>query len=122
MKKFNYKSVMQIPKLEKVVVNVGCGDAKDNAKVIDSVVKDISDITGQKPIVCRAKKSIANFKIRAGMPIGVKVTLRRGIGKLNADGFIIKGESYVNEAYGKSKITLDVDMQAGIGEINLIQK
>lgn len=76
MKKFGYKSVMQIPKLEKIVINVGCGEARENAKVIDSVVGDISAITGQKPIVTKAKKSVANFKVRQGMNIGVKVTLR----------------------------------------------
>lgn len=76
MKKFNYKSPMQIPKIEKIVVNVACGDAKDNSKVIDSVMRDLSIITGQKPMVCKAHKSVANFKIRIGMPIGVKVTLR----------------------------------------------
>ena len=76
MKKFGYKSVMQIPKLDKVVINVGAGEAKDNAKVIDAIMTDLSAITGQKPVVCRAKKSVANFKLREGMPIGVKVTLR----------------------------------------------
>lgn len=76
MKKFEYKSVMQIPKLDKIVINVGAGEAKDNAKVIDSISGDLAKITGQKPIVCRAKKSVANFKLREGMPIGVKVTLR----------------------------------------------
>ena len=76
MKKFSYKSVMQIPKLDKVVVNVGCGEAKDNQKVIDSIITDLTTITGQKPIVCLAKKSVANFKLREGMKIGVKVTLR----------------------------------------------
>ena len=76
MSKFGYKSVMQIPKLEKVVINVGCGEAKDNAKAIDAAIADLGKITGQKAIPCRAKKSVANFKLRAGMPIGVKVTLR----------------------------------------------
>ena len=76
MKKFGYKSVMQIPKLEKVVINVGCGEAKENAKVIDAIIGDLSKITGQRPVVCKAKKSVANFKLREGMPIGVKVTLR----------------------------------------------
>lgn len=76
MTKFGYKSVMQIPKLEKVVINVGCGEAKDNSKVVDSVISDLSKITGQKAIPCRAKKSVANFKLREGMPIGAKVTLR----------------------------------------------
>ena len=77
MKKFEYKSVMQIPKLEKIVINVGCGDARDNAKAIDAVVKDISTITGQKAVVTKAKKSVANFKLREGMSVGVKVTLRQ---------------------------------------------
>ena len=76
MKKFQYKSVMQIPRLEKIVINVGCGDAKDNAKVIDNVVNEIAAITGQKPVVTKARKSVANFKLREGMSIGVKVTLR----------------------------------------------
>ncbi|QEY35630.1 50S ribosomal protein L5 [Caproiciproducens galactitolivorans] len=76
MKKFSYKSVMQIPKLEKVVINVGAGEAKDNAKVIDAISNDLAAITGQKPMVCKAKKSVANFKLREGMNIGVKVTLR----------------------------------------------
>ena len=76
MNKFNYKSVMQIPKLDKVVINVGAGEAKDNSKAIDAIMEDLGKITGQHPIVCRAKKSVANFKLREGMPIGVKVTLR----------------------------------------------
>ena len=76
MKKFNYENVMQIPKLDKVVVNVAAGEAKENAKVIDAIMTDLAAITGQKPVVCRAKKSGANFKLREGMPIGVKVTLR----------------------------------------------
>ena len=77
MKKFSYKSPMQIPKLDKIIINVGCGDAKDNAKVIDSVVVDITKITGQKAVITKAKKSVANFKLRQGMNIGVKVTLRQ---------------------------------------------
>jgi large subunit ribosomal protein L5 len=77
MKKFSYKSVMQIPKLEKIVVNVGCGDARDNTKALEAVVRDITAITGQKAVITRAKKSVANFKLRAGMPVGVKVTLRQ---------------------------------------------
>ena len=76
MKKFAYKSVMQIPKLDKIVINVGAGEAKENSKVIDSVMTDMMAITGQHPAICKAKKSVANFKLRAGMPIGVKVTLR----------------------------------------------
>ena len=76
MKEFSYKSVMQIPKLDKIVVNVGAGDAKDNAKVIDSVIADLTLITGQKAVPTYARKSVANFKLRAGMKIGAKVTLR----------------------------------------------
>ena len=76
MEEFKYKSVMQIPKLDKIVINVGCGDAKDNAKVIDNVMAEIALITGQKPIATVAKKAVANFKIREGMKLGVKVTLR----------------------------------------------
>lgn len=75
-KKFEYKSVMQIPKLEKIVVNIGCGEARDNQKIMESVVGDLSKITGQKPALCRARKSVANFKLREGMAIGAKVTLR----------------------------------------------
>lgn len=76
MKKFEYKSVMQIPKLDKVVINVGCGEARDNSKIIDAIMTDLSAITGQKPVVCKARKSVANFKLREGMDIGCKVTLR----------------------------------------------
>lgn len=76
MKKFSYKSVMQIPKLDKIVINVGAGEARENSKAIDAISSDIAAITGQKPMICRAKKSVANFKLREGMPIGVKVTLR----------------------------------------------
>ncbi len=75
-KKFGYKSTMQIPKLEKIVVNIGLGEAKENPKVIDAAAGDLAKITGQKPVVTKAKKSVANFKIRQGMNIGVKVTLR----------------------------------------------
>ena len=76
MNKFGYKSVMQIPKLDKIVINVGAGEAKENAKAIDAISGDLAKITGQKAVVCKAKKSVANFKLREGMPIGVKVTLR----------------------------------------------
>ena len=75
-KKFGYKSVMQIPKLDKVIVNVGCGDSKNNAKEIEAICKDIATITGQKPIVRKARKSVANFKLREGESVGVMVTLR----------------------------------------------
>ena len=74
--KFGYKNVMQIPKLEKIVINMGVGEARENAKVLDAAVKDLEIITGQKAVVTRAKKSVANFKLREGMPIGCKVTLR----------------------------------------------
>ena len=76
LKKFGYKSVMQIPKLDKIVINVSCGEARDNSKVIDAIVADLSAITGQRPVVCKARKSVANFKLREGMNIGAKVTLR----------------------------------------------
>ena len=76
MKQFEYKSVMQIPKIEKVVVNVGCSEARENAKILEHVVGDLGKITGQKAVITKARKSIANFKLREGMPIGAKVTLR----------------------------------------------
>ena len=76
IKKFGYKNIMEVPKLDKIVINVGCGEAKDDQKKIDAIMSDLSQITGQKPIVCRAKKAIANFKLREGNIIGVKVTLR----------------------------------------------
>ena len=75
-KKFNYKNVMAVPKLSKIVINMGVGEAKDNAKVLDGAVKDLTIIAGQKPIITKAKKSVAAFKLREGMPIGCKVTLR----------------------------------------------
>ena len=75
-KKFGYKSVMQIPKLDKVIVNVRCGESKNNAKEIEAIVKDLGIITGQKAVVCKARKSVANFKLREGESVGVKVTLR----------------------------------------------
>jgi large subunit ribosomal protein L5 len=77
MKEFNYRNIMEVPKLEKVVINMGLGEAIQNAKVLDSAQSELGAITGQKPVVTKAKKSIANFKLRAGMPIGCKVTLRR---------------------------------------------
>jgi large subunit ribosomal protein L5 len=76
MKKFGYKNPMQIPRLEKIVVNVGCGEARENSKVLDAVCSDVALITGQKAIITKARRSVANFKVRQGMPIGVKVTLR----------------------------------------------
>ena len=77
MQKFQYKSSMQIPRLDKIVVSVGCGDCKDNAKALDAVIKDITALTGQKAVATIAKKSVANFKLREGMKVGVKVTLRQ---------------------------------------------
>ena len=76
MQKFGYKSTMQIPRLEKIVINVGCSEARENPKVLDAVVRDLTTITGQKAVITKAKKSVANFKLREGMPIGAKVTLR----------------------------------------------
>ncbi|WP_195576695.1 50S ribosomal protein L5 [Paenibacillus sp. 1001270B_150601_E10] len=76
MQKFNYTSVMQVPKVEKIVINIGMGEAVSNSKVLDSAVAELEQIAGQKPVITRAKKSIAGFKLREGMPIGVKVTLR----------------------------------------------
>ena len=77
MSKFGYKSVMQIPRIEKVIINVGCSEARENPKVLDAVVSDLGKICGQKAVVTKAKKSVANFKVREGMPIGAKVTLRQ---------------------------------------------
>lgn len=76
MERFGYKNVMEIPKLEKIVVNMGVGEAKDNSKTLEGAVKELAEITGQKPVITKAKKSVSNFKIREGMPIGTKVTLR----------------------------------------------
>ncbi len=76
MKKFNYKSPMQIPKIDKIIVNVGCGEARENSKALDFVCSDLAQITGQKAVITKAKRSVANFKLREGMPIGAKVTLR----------------------------------------------
>ena len=76
IKKFGYKNIMEVPKLDKVVINMGIGEAKDNAKLLDTAIADMEKITGQKAVVCKAKKSVANFKLREGMAIGCKVTLR----------------------------------------------
>ena len=78
MKKFNYKSVMEVPKLDKIVINIGLGDVKENPKDLENAIKDLEQITGQKPITRKSKKAIAAFKLRAGVPIGCKVTLRKG--------------------------------------------
>ncbi|WP_425445973.1 50S ribosomal protein L5 [Dethiothermospora halolimnae] len=76
MEKFNYDNIMQVPKLEKVIVNMGVGEAKDNPKSLETAVEELKEITGQKPVITKAKKSVSNFKIREGMPVGCKVTLR----------------------------------------------
>lgn len=76
MDKFNYNNVMEVPKLEKIVINMGLGDAKDNSKFLENAVNELSIIAGQRPVITRAKKSVANFKLRQGMPVGAKVTLR----------------------------------------------
>ena len=78
MKKFNYKSVMEVPKIDKIVINIGLGDVKENPKDLENAIKDLEQITGQKPIITKSKKAIAAFKLRAGVPIGCKVTLRQG--------------------------------------------
>ena len=78
MKKFNYKSIMEVPRLDKIVINIGLGDTKENPKELDNAIADLSKITGQKPIITKSKKAIAAFKLRAGVPIGCKVTLRKG--------------------------------------------
>ena len=78
MKKFQYKSIMQVPKLDKVVINIGLGDTKENPKSLENAIKDLSEITGQKPIVTKSKKAIAAFKLRANVDVGCKVTLRSG--------------------------------------------
>ena len=78
MKKFGYKSIMEVPKLDKIVINIGLGDVKENPKDLENAIKDLEQITGQKPIITKSKKAIAAFKLRAGVPIGCKVTLRQG--------------------------------------------
>ena len=95
MKKFEYKSVMQIPKLEKITVNVGAGEARDNAKVLEAVMADLTKITGQKPIVTKAKRSVANFKLREGMSIGAKVVINMGVGEAKENAKAL--ESAVND-------------------------
>ena len=86
MKKFNYKSVMEVPKLDKIVINIGLGDVKENPKDLENAIKDLEQITGQKPITTKSKKAIAAFKLRAGVPIGCKVTDFRGIPADSFDG------------------------------------
>ena len=105
--KFSYNNVMEIPKLDKIVINMGLGEAKDNAKAIDSAVSDMAIISGQKPIVTKAKKSIANFKLRAGMPIGAKVTLRGENMYTFADKFFNIALPRVRDFKGVSKNSFD---------------
>ena len=106
-KKFGYKSTMQVPKLDKIIINVGCGEAKENAKVVDAIMSDLMQITGQKPIVCRAKKSVANFKLREGMPIGAKVTLRGENMYVFADKFFNIALPRVRDFKGVSRNSFD---------------
>ena len=122
VEKFGYKNVMQIPKLDKIVINMGVGEARENAKVLDAAIKDLETITGQKAVVTRAKKSVANFKLREGMPIGCKVTLRgekmyeftdrlvnlalprvRDFRGVNPDAFDGRGNQVCQQAVGCSK-------------------
>ena len=106
-KKFGYKSVMQIPKLDKIVVNVACGEAKENHKIIENVMSELAQITGQKPVECRSKKAVANFKLRAGMPIGAKVTLRGENMYTFADKFFNIALPRVRDFKGVSKNSFD---------------
>ena len=105
MKKFEYKSVMQVPKLEKIVINIGLGDTKDNPKALDNAINDLSIITGQKPVITRAKKSIAAFKLREGAKIGCKVTLRAGkMYDFATRNCPHQSASFINQRYGSSVI------------------
>ena len=107
MEKFGYKNIMEVPKLDKIVVNMGVGEAKDNAKVLDSAMADMQLITGQKPILTRAKKSIANFKLRENMPIGCKVTLRKNRMNEFADKLINVALPRVRDFRGVNKNSFD---------------
>ena len=105
--RFNYDNVMEIPKLEKITVNIGLGQVKDNQKIIDAAVEELGLITGQKPVLTRAKKSIANFKLRAGMPIGVKVTLRGENMYVFADKFFSIALPRLRDFKGVSRNSFD---------------
>ena len=105
--KFNYSNVMEVPKLEKITLNMGLGEAKENAKIMESAVEEISLITGQRPVVTKAKKSIANFKVRAGMPVGTKVTLRGDRMYVFADKFFNIALPRVRDFKGVSKNAFD---------------
>jgi large subunit ribosomal protein L5 len=111
MSKFNYKSVMQVPQLDKIVINMGVGDAVANAKALDNAVEELATITGQKPVVTRAKKSIAGFRLREGMPIGAKVTLRgermyQFLDKLVSVSLTISDSSSSESCFGKYSSTI----------------
>ena len=105
--KFQYKNVMEIPKLEKITINMGLGEGKDNAKIIESAVKELALISGQQPIITKARKSIANFKVREGMPVGVKVTLRGDNMYEFADKFFNIALPRVRDFKGVSKNSFD---------------
>ena len=107
MAKFGYKNVMQIPRLEKIVINMGLGEAKDNAKIMESAVEEIALISGQRPVITKAKKSIANFKVRQGMPVGAKVTLRGDNMYEFADKFFNIALPRVRDFKGVSKNSFD---------------
>ena len=106
-KKFGYKSTMQIPKLDKIIINVGAGEAKENEKIIDNIMNDLALITGQKPVITKAKKSIANFKVRQGMPVGAKVTLRGDNMYVFADKFFNISLPRVRDFKGVSRNSFD---------------
>ena len=129
MEKFSYKNTMEVPKLEKVTINMGLGEAKDNAKIMESAVEELALITGQKPVVTKAKKSIANFKVRQGMPVGAKVTLRGENMYTFVDKFInialprvrdFKGVSR-NSFDGRGNYSLGIKEQLIFPEINYDQ-
>lgn len=107
MEKFSYKNAMEVPKLEKVTINMGLGEAKDNAKVMEGAVEELALITGQRPVVTKAKKSIANFKVRQGMPVGAKVTLRGENMYTFVDKFINIALPRVRDFKGVSKNSFD---------------
>lgn len=105
--KFQYKNVMEVPKLEKITINMGLGEAKDNSKIIEQAVKELAAISGQKPVITKARKSIANFKVREGMPVGVKVTLRGDQMYEFADKFFNIALPRVRDFKGVSKNSFD---------------
>ena len=107
MDKFGYKNVMEVPKLEKIVINMGVGEAKENAKVLESAVSDLQTIAGQKPVITKAKKSVANFKLRENMPIGAKVTLRKANMYEFADKLINIALPRVRDFHGVSDKSFD---------------